>query len=134
MERLAGRAREGVVDQLGDRDREVDPEDRKLTHHVEPATDPVDPDQLQGSGAALHTHRAQQPGEPQHVVAVEMGDQDGREPRQLQRTAHDLLLGALAAVDEDPLTAEVDPETADVPRRRRATQQRRTGSALTGPG
>ena len=71
--------------------------------------------------ARAQVERLEHPDQPEPVVEVEVGDEDRVELRQPDR-AQELLLGALAAVEQDPVAARRAAGSPGSPRRAVGTE------------
>ena len=68
------------------------------------ARSPAGPYTVSGALALAQAERLEHPRQPEHVVGVEVGEEDLLELDQPDR-AHELALGALAAVEQQPVAA-----------------------------
>jgi hypothetical protein len=86
---------------LGHLDRIGETPEAFILEELDEPTDSWWADHLEGRSSLVHGERSEKAGKSENVVAVKVGDEDASDPRGLRFRAHQLKLGAFAAVDQD---------------------------------
>jgi hypothetical protein len=121
LDRDVGRLQHLPLLDLGDAKREDRLEERRARNVAQEPRDPWRAEDVDVAVVTREVERAEQPRKPEHVIAVQVGDEDVAQAAEPQVGAQQLVLRALAAVEQRPFALARERARRHVPTRRRPT-------------